>query len=500
MQKMCYELKIKKLKMKLIKKLINDISIIQIIGSTEKQIESICFDTREVMKGSLFVAQKGTKVDGHDYISQAIENGATCIVAERLPEKLDENTTYLQVKSSPKALALLACSFYDNPSRKLKLIGVTGTNGKTTTVTLLYRLFTNLGFKCGLISTVENKIGITTIESTHTTPDAIQINRLLSQMLTQGVEYCFMEASSHAIVQQRIDGLYFTGGIFTNLTHDHLDYHKTFKEYIAAKKLFFDNLPKTAFALSNIDDANGKVMLQNTQSQRKTYSLYSINCDFKAKVNEDGLDGMNLTIDNENVWFQLVGKFNAYNLLSIYAAAVLLGIDKKEALREMSLLESAEGRFSVLRQENLTVIVDYAHTPDALLNVLNTIQEIRKNNQKIITVIGCGGDRDKTKRPEMAKIAYKLSDKVIFTSDNPRTEAPNAIIDDMLAGISTENDSNVFVNADRKQAIKFAITAAQKSDIVLIAGKGHEKYQEINGVKYNFDDIEIAKQYLKIKN
>jgi UDP-N-acetylmuramoyl-L-alanyl-D-glutamate--2,6-diaminopimelate ligase len=482
--------------MKPIKELINGIIIIKTIGSLEKQIESICFDTREVIKGSLFVAQKGTRVDGHDYIEQAIEKGAACIVAENLPEKLDENITYLQVKSSPQALALLACNFYGNPSRQLKLIGITGTNGKTTTATLLYRLFTNLGFKCGLLSTVENKIGLTTIESTHTTPDAIQINHLLSQMVTQGVECCFMEVSSHAIVQQRIEGLHFTGGIFTNITHDHLDYHKTFKEYIAAKKLFFDNLPKTAFALSNIDDPNGKVMLQNTQSQRKTYSLYSINCDFKAKVNEDGFDGMNLTIDNENVWFQLVGKFNAYNLLSIYAAAILMGIDKKDVLREMSLLESAEGRFSVIRQENLTVIVDYAHTPDALLNVLNTIREIRKNNQKIITVIGCGGDRDKTKRPEMAKIAYKLSDKVCFTSDNPRTEDPNAIIDDMLLGISTENDSNVFVNADRKQAIKFAITTAQKSDIVLIAGKGHEKYQEINGVKYNFDDMEIAKQYL----
>jgi UDP-N-acetylmuramoyl-L-alanyl-D-glutamate--2,6-diaminopimelate ligase len=484
--------------MKPIKEITNGVHVIQTIGSIEKPITSICFDTREVLKGSLFVAQKGTKVDGHDYISQAIENGATCIVVEHLPEKLDKNVTYLQVESSPHALALLACNFYDNPSQGLKLIGITGTNGKTTTATLLYRLFTNLGFTCGLLSTVENKIWLTTIESTHTTPDAIQINQLLSQMVSQGVQYCFMEVSSHAIVQQRIDGLHFTGGIFTNITHDHLDYHKTFKEYIAAKKLFFDNLPKTAFALSNIDDTNGKVMLQNTQAQCKTYSLYTLNCDFKAKINENGLDGMNLTIDNESVWFQLVGKFNAYNLLSIYAAAVLMGIDKKEVLREMSLLESAEGRFSVLRQENITVIIDYAHTPDAILNVLNTICEIRKNNQKIITVIGCGGDRDKTKRPEMAKIAYKLSDKVIFTSDNPRCEDPNAILDDMLLGISVEDDSKVFVNADRKQAIKFAITTAQKGDIVLIAGKGHEKYQEINEVKHDFDDMKIAKQYLKM--
>ena len=472
-----------------------------LLRSINEPIAAICFDAREVQKSSLFVAQKGTKTDGHKYINQAIENGAVCIVAERFPKKIDKNVTYLLVKSSPRSLALLACNFYDNPSQKLKLIGITGTNGKTTTATMLYHLFTNLGFTCGLISTIENKIGLTTVPATHTTPDAVQINQLLSQMVAEGCQYCFMEVSSHAITQHRIDGLHFTGGIFTNITHDHLDYHKTFKAYIAAKKQFFDNLPKTAFALSNIDDKNGRVMLQNTKANCKTYSLQTANCDFKAKINENELDGMNLTIGNENVWFQLVGRFNAYNLLSVYATAILLDIDGKEALQAMSLLESAAGRFSILRQKEIIVIVDYAHTPDALLNVLNTIREVRNNHQKITTVIGCGGDRDKTKRPQMAKIAFKLSDKLILTSDNPRSEDPNAILNDMLKGIENEDDSRVLVNADRKQAIKTAITTAQKSDIVLIAGKGHEDYQEINGVKHDFDDIEIAKQYLlKIKN
>ncbi len=483
--------------MKTIKELINNISTIQIIGLIDKQIEAICFDTREVKSSSLFVAQKGTKVDGHKYIDQAIEKGATCIVAEQLPVTLHEDVTYLQVKSSPHTLALLACNFYGNPSYKLKLIGITGTNGKTTTATLLYRLFTNLGFKAGLLSTVENKIGQTTIPSTHTTPDAIKINQLLSQMVSEGCEYCFMEVSSHAIVQERITGLHFVIGIFTNITHDHLDYHKTFKEYIAAKKLFFDNLPKTAFALTNIDDPNGKVMLQNTAAQCKTYSLQTINSDFKAKVNEDSLEGMNLIIDNEDVWFRLIGKFNAYNLLSIYATALLLGVNKKDVLREMSMLESAEGRFSTINKNGKTVIIDYAHTPDALLNVLNTIREISKNDQKITTVVGCGGDRDKTKRPEMAKIAYNLSDKVILSSDNPRSEDPDSILNDMVKGIPSDDESNVFVIVDRKQAIKLAIATSQTGDIILIAGKGHEKYQEINGVKYEFDDIEIAKNYLE---
>jgi UDP-N-acetylmuramoyl-L-alanyl-D-glutamate--2,6-diaminopimelate ligase len=482
--------------MNTIKELTKNIPIFQTVhGKFNSKIAGIAFDTREVRKNYIFVAQKGTKTDGHNYIEQAIEKGATCIVAERLPEKLNENITYLEVKSSPFALSVLACNFYENPSQRLALIGVTGTNGKTTIATLLYRLFTNLGYKCGLLSTIENKIGETTIAATHTTPDAIQINQLLSEMVLQGCQYCFMEVSSHAIVQQRIAGLHFTGGIFTNITHDHLDYHKTFKEYIAAKKLFFDNLPKTAFALSNIDDTNGKVMLQNTVAERKKYSLQTVNCDFKAKINENTFDGINLSLDNENVWFKLVGKFNAYNLLSIYAAAVLLGMDKKEVLQAMSMLDAAEGRFSILRHNKITVIVDYAHTPDALQNVLNTICEIRKKEQKIITVVGCGGDRDKTKRPQMAKIACKLSDMIIFTSDNPRSEDPDAILADMTSGIA--DDVNIFINRDRKEAIKTAISSANSGDIILIAGKGHEKYQEINGIKHDFDDMKVAKYYLE---
>ncbi|MDR1182756.1 MAG: UDP-N-acetylmuramoyl-L-alanyl-D-glutamate--2,6-diaminopimelate ligase [Bacteroidales bacterium] len=485
--------------MKTIRELINNVSILHITGSVEKRIEAVCFDTREVKESCLFVAQKGTKVDGHDYIEQAIEKGAVCIVVEQIPEKFKEGITYIQVKSTPHTLALLSCNFYNNPSKQLKLVGITGTNGKTTTATLLYQLFTNLGFKTGLLSTIENKIGQITVSSTHTTPDAIQINFLLAQMVSAGCEYCFMEVSSHAIVQERIAGLHFVGGVFTNITHEHLDYHKTFKEYLTAKKLFFDNLTKTAFALVNIDDPNGKVMLQNTIAARKTYSLQTIHSDFKAKINESNLDGMNLMIDNESVWFRLVGKFNAYNLLSIYATAILLGMSKQELLLKMSMLEPAEGRFSIFRNQDIIVIVDYAHTPDALLNVLNTIREITNGEQKITTVIGCGGNRDKTKRPEMAKIACQLSDKVIFSSDNPRDEEPEAILNDMMQGISDDdNDEKVLVIADRKQAIKVAITTAKKGEIILIAGKGHEKYQEIKKVKYNFDDVEVAKKYLKI--
>lgn len=484
--------------MKTIQELINSIVVVQTIGSTDKKIESICFDTREVQSSCMFIAQKGTKVDGHNFINQAIEKGAVCIVAEKLPEKLQDNITYIQVESSSYSLALLACTFYDNPSRKLNLVGITGTNGKTTAATLLYRLFSELGFKTGLLSTIENKIGKDTIPTTHTTPDAIKINQLLSQMVKADCEYCFMEVSSHAIVQNRIAGLEFKGGIFSNITHEHLDYHKTFKEYIAAKKLFFDHLSKTAFALSNIDDPNGKVMIQNTKAQRKTYSLQTLDSDFKAKLNEDTLDGINLTIDNQNVWFRLVGRFNAYNLLSIYATAILLGMEKEEVLQKMSMLEPAEGRFTTIQTKGLNVVVDYAHTPDALLNVLKTIHDIVGSEQEIVTVVGCGGDRDRSKRPEMAAIACKLSDKAIFTSDNPRTENPYAILEDMQKGITVENQHKVLVIEDRRQAIKTAILTAKPKSIILIAGKGHEKYQEINGIKYDFDDMKIAKEYLEI--
>lgn len=483
--------------MKTVHELINNIVVVQTIGSTDKKIDSICFDTRDVQPSCMFIAQKGTKVDGHDFINQAIEKGAVCIVAERLPEKLQDNITYIQVEFSSYSLALLACDFYDNPSRKLNLVGITGTNGKTTIATLLYRLFTDLGFKTGLLSTIENKIGEDTIPATYTTPDAIKINQLLSQMEEAGCEYCFMEVSSHAIAQNRIAGLEFKGGIFSNITHDHLDYHKTFKEYITAKKLFFDHLPKTAFALSNIDDPNGKVMIQNTKAQRKTYSLQTVDSDFKAKLNENTLDGINLTIGNQNVWFQLVGRFNAYNLLSIYATAILLGMKKEDVLRKMSMLKPAEGRFATIQTKKLNIVIDYAHTPDALLNVLKTIHDIAGSRQEIVTVVGCGGDRDKTKRPEMAAIACKLSNITIFTSDNPRTENPYTILEDMQKGITAENRHKVLVIEDRRQAIKTAILTAKPKSIILIAGKGHEKYQEINGIKYDFDDMKIAKEDLE---
>jgi UDP-N-acetylmuramoyl-L-alanyl-D-glutamate--2,6-diaminopimelate ligase len=433
-------------------------------------------------------------------VDEAIAKGANCIIVEDVPRELKENVTYVQVVSSPQALALIACNFYNNPSQNLKLIGITGTNGKTTVAMLLYRLFTALGFKTGLLSTIENRIGQNVIPATHTTPDAIEINRMLAQMEIEGCHYCFMEVSSHGIMQQRIAGLTFTGGVFTNITHDHLDYHKTFKEYIAVKKQFFDNLPKNAFALTNIDDTNGKVMLQNTFAQRKTYSLQSIECDFKAKLHENSLEGINLTIDNRNAWFRLVGKFNAYNLLSIYATAILLGMDKEEVLQQMSLLDSAEGRFTRIREKGITVIIDYAHTPDALLNVLNTIREIISKEQELITVVGCGGNRDKSKRPKMAEIACRFSDRLILTSDNSRNEAPKSIINDMLVGISEKNEDKVLVMEDREQAIKLAITTAKANSILLIAGKGHEKYQEIDGMKQDFDDSEIVKKYLnKIK-
>ena len=486
--------------MKTIRELLNNIDVIHSMGLLDREIKSICFDTREVSASSMFVAQQGTKVDGHDFIEQAIEKGATCIVLERMPKQQNSDITYIQVQSSSQTLALLACNYYENPSRKLNLVGITGTNGKTTTVTLLYRLFSDLGFKTGLLSTIENRIGQDVVTATHTTPDAIKINQLLAQMVDAGCQYCFMEVSSHAIVQQRIAGLEFKGGIFSNITHDHLDYHKTFKEYIVAKKLFFDNLPKTSFALANIDDPNGKVMLQNTSAQRKTYSLQTANCDFKAKLNENTLDGINLTIDNRNVWFRLVGRFNAYNLLSIYATAVLLEMDRDEVLQKMSLLESAEGRFAAIQAKSLSVIVDYAHTPDALLNVLKTVKDIVEGGQEVLTVVGCGGDRDKTKRPEMAAIACKWSDRVFLTSDNPRTENPYAILEDMQQGITPQQEEKVLVIEDRKQAIKTAIMTAKPNSIVLIAGKGHEKYQEINGVRHDFDDMEIAKEYLNILN
>ncbi len=482
--------------MKYIEDILKNVNTLNVVNMHHQPVSKICFDTRMVEQDCMFVAQKGTKTDGHQYINQAIEKGALCVVVENMPSSLMPQVCYIQVENSSLALALMADNYYGHPSQKLKLTGITGTNGKTTTVTLLYRLFMSLGKKTGLLSTIENRINQTVLPSTHTTPDSVKINELLAQMVEEGCEYCFMEVSSHAIVQNRIAGLHFAGGIFSNLTHDHLDYHKTFAQYRDAKKMFFDHLPSSAFALTNIDDANGNIMLQNTQAAKYTYSLLNGACSFKAKIEECNLDGIHLTIDGEDVWFRLVGKFNAYNLLAIYGAATLLGINKHNCLLKMSMLEAAEGRFFTIRGNKVTAIIDYAHTPDALQNVLETINNASCKSQTIITVVGCGGDRDKTKRPEMAEIACKLSNKVILTSDNPRTEDPEAILADMEKGVSPAYANTTLIITDRRQAIKAAITQAPANSIVLIAGKGHEKYQDINGVKHHFDDVEEAQKYL----
>lgn len=465
----------------------------KILGPNEGQVSQIIFDSRKADAQSLFVAVKGTQVDGHQFIDKAINAGATTVVAEHLPEQITEGITFIQVEDSAKALGQLASGFYGQPSSRVKLIGITGTNGKTTTATLLYRLFLSLGYKTGLLSTIENRIGNTVIESTHTTPDAIAINALLAEMADAECDYVFMEVSSHAIDQKRIEGLSFTGGIFTNISHDHLNYHKTFKAYIEAKKAFFDYLPKSAFALFNLDDRRGEVMGQNTKAKKYFYSLKKM-AGFKAKILENTLMGLHLDIDTRDFYCQLIGSFNAYNLLAIYATAVLLEQDKEETLAAMSLLRTAEGRFDQVlnRARQVLGIVDYAHTPDALEQVLVTIQQLRQHSAKIITVVGCGGDRDKTKRPRMAEIASKMSDQVIITSDNPRTEDPDAIIKDMEAGVA--DFGKVLSITDRKQAIRTACKLAGRGDIILVAGKGHEKYQEINGVKHPFDDKEILKE------
>ncbi|MDR1848196.1 MAG: UDP-N-acetylmuramoyl-L-alanyl-D-glutamate--2,6-diaminopimelate ligase [Bacteroidales bacterium] len=472
--------------------ILKKVKIETIIGSTNKQIVNICFDSRKVSKNYLFVAQKGTLVDGHIFIDKSIENGACVIVCEELPKNIQDNVTYIKVKSSDKALGIISSNFYNNPSSKLKLIGITGTNGKTTTVTLLHNLFTNFGIKTGLISTIVNKINNEEISAIHTTPDAIEINRLLSLMVEAQCQYVFMEVSSHAIIQQRIVGLKFFGGIFSNLTHDHLDYHKTFEAYRDAKKLFFDNLPSTAFCLVNIDDKNGLVMQQNTRATRYTYSLRQL-ADFYAKIIENTIDGLIMNFNNIEVCTRLIGKFNAYNLLAIYATASLCGIENEQIMLGISMLESVNGRFNIFTLKNgAKAIVDYAHTPDALQNVLSTLTEISRN-AKIISVIGCGGNRDKTKRPQMSAIAQKFSNLIIITSDNPRYENPEDIIADMLKGFNRLD--NVLTILERASAIKTACTIATKGDIVLIAGKGHETYQEINGIKHHFDDKEEILKY-----
>lgn len=469
------------------KELLKGVDKEQVVGSVEK-ISSLCYDSRQVVDGAMFFAVRGELSDGHDYIQNAIEKGANVIVCESLPRELVEGIGYILVKDSNVAMGQIARNFYGNPSEKLNLVGVTGTNGKTTTATLLYDLFRGLGYKAGLISTVVYRIDELEIASTHTTPDAIRLNAMLAQMVECGCQYCFMEVSSHSIVQHRIEGLKFKGAIFTNITHDHLDYHKTFADYIKAKKMLFDSLSRDSFALTNIDDKNGMVMVQNTKAEIKTLSTRDF-ADFKATIKEMHLDGMLLEIDSRQVWVQFLGRFNVYNLLSVYAAAVLIGADREEALTALSTLHSVNGRFENITTPNgVTAVVDYAHTPDALKNVIETINEILPAEQQLIVVVGCGGNRDKTKRPEMAKIAATMSNLAIITSDNPRFERPEDIIADMVAGL--DKGDRFLTITDRREAIKAAMMMAKRGDIVLVAGKGHENYQDICGVKHHFDDKE----------
>ena len=484
--------------MKLLKDILYKAGIIEVVGSTNVAITALTFDSRKIEKDSLFIAVKGTQNDGHVYINDVITKGAIGILCEEFPSEINDKVTYVKVKDTSAALGIIASNFYDNPSEKLKLVGVTGTNGKTTTVTLLFNLFKKLGYKVGLLSTVKNQINNDVQAATHTTPDAIQLNALLKQMVDKGCTHCFMEVSSHAVVQNRIAGLVFTGGVFTNITHDHLDYHKTFDEYIKAKKRFFELLGNSAFALTNKDDANGDVMLQNSKALKKTYSLRSM-ADYKCKVVENQFSGLLLNIDNQEVWSKLIGSFNAYNLLAVYATALLLKEDKTNVLTTLSSLTSVEGRFQYIRtDEGIIGIVDYAHTPDALINVLKTIMDIRTGNEQVITVVGCGGDRDAAKRPMMAKIACDLSNKVILTSDNPRSENPEEIIKQMQKGVDAVNTKKTISITDRNEAIKTACSYAKPGDIILIAGKGHEKYQEINGVKHDFDDMQVLQENLKL--
>jgi UDP-N-acetylmuramoyl-L-alanyl-D-glutamate--2,6-diaminopimelate ligase len=481
-----------------LKDILYRVSVEAVRGSTDVQINTIAFDSRKVSKGDVFIAIKGGTVDGHKFIASVIENGAVAVVCEELlPAEINTNVTYILVKDSKEALAYMVDNYFDNPSQEINLVGVTGTNGKTTIASLLYSLFKKLGYKVGLLSTVKVMIDDKEFPATHTTPDSISINACLKQMVDSGVEYCFMEVSSHGIHQKRTKGLHFAGGVFTNLTHDHLDYHNTFAEYRDVKKSFFDELPKTAFALVNIDDKNGSVMLQNTEAKKYTYALKTV-ADYKAKILESQLNGLLLTINTHEVWTKLIGEFNAYNLLAIYGVADLLGVDAMENLRLISELESVSGRFQyVISDSGITAVVDYAHTPDALKNVLETINSIRTHNEKLITVVGCGGDRDKTKRPKMAHIATELSNQVIFTSDNPRSEDPAVIIEEMEVGVEPQNFKKYISIVDRKQAIKTASKMAEKGDIVLIAGKGHETYQEIKGVKTDFDDYKVVSEFLK---
>jgi UDP-N-acetylmuramoyl-L-alanyl-D-glutamate--2,6-diaminopimelate ligase len=479
-----------------LKQILYKVAIEAVKGSTDVAINKMDFDSRKIEANDVFVAIRGTISDGHDFIKKAINLGAIAIVCDTLPENLIPDITYVQVKDTNKALAFMAANYFGNPSEKLKLVGITGTNGKTTIASLLFQLFKKAGFKVGLLSTVKILVNDEEYKATHTTPDSITINHYLNEMVDAGVEYCFMEVSSHGIHQKRTEALHFVGGIFTNLSHDHLDYHPTFAEYRDVKKSFFDNLPKSAFALSNIDDKNGQVMLQNTAAKKLTYALKTY-ADYKAQILENQLSGLLLKINGNDVWVKLIGTFNAYNLLAIYGTAIQLGLESLEVLRLLSDLESVSGRFQfIVSNSNITAIVDYAHTPDALENVLKTINDIRTKNEQLITVVGCGGNRDKAKRPIMAKIATELSDKTILTSDNPRNEDPEQIINEMEQGVEAQNFKKSLSITDRKQAIKTACQLAQPNDIILIAGKGHETYQEIQGVRYEFDDMKTVTELL----
>ncbi|MGM0946405.1 MAG: UDP-N-acetylmuramoyl-L-alanyl-D-glutamate--2,6-diaminopimelate ligase [Bacteroidota bacterium] len=481
--------------MTILKDILYKVSLVSTTGDMEVEVKNIVFDSRKVEEGSLFVAIPGTQVDGHDFIDKAVDTGARVIVCERLPEDKSPKITWVQVKKASQALGVMASNFYDNPSHSIKVVAVTGTNGKTTTVTLLHQLFTSMGYSTGLLSTVENRINEEILPATHTTPDAVSVQALLRKMADAGCTHCFMEASSHAIVQERIAGLKLIGAVFTNISHDHLDYHETFEEYIKAKKKLFDDLPKDAFALVNGDDKRGAVMLQNCKATPQTFALKSP-ADFKAKVLSNTLEGLELDINGKPVWFRLIGDFNAYNLLGVLGVAVLLGEDEDEVMQVLSGIRGAKGRFDRISIGGVTAIVDYAHTPDALENVLKTINGVRTGGEQLITVVGCGGNRDKSKRPIMAKLAVQESDKAILTSDNPRFEEPEAILQDMQAGVGPSDLRKTLTIVDRKEAIKTACMLSQVGDIILIAGKGHEDYQEIKGVKYHFDDAEVVSEFL----
>ncbi len=483
--------------MKVLKDILYKVGINAVVGNTAISVQKIAFDSRAIQQDDVFVAITGSVVDGHRFIEKTIDQGAVAVVCETMPEILVEGVTYVQVEDTKQALAMMAANYYENPSENIQVVGVTGTNGKTTIATLLYQLFRKAGYKVGLLSTVKIMVDDVVYPATHTTPDSLTINRYLQEMSEAGLEYCFMEVSSHGIHQKRTEGLRFKGGIFTNLSHDHLDYHQTFKEYRNVKKQFFDGLGTEAFALTNVDDKNGTFMLQNTRAKKYEYALKTY-ADYRGQILENSLGGLLLKLNDNDVWTKLIGSFNAYNLVAIYATASLLGLETLEILRLLSDLESVSGRFQyVVSDTKVTAIVDYAHTPDALKNVLETIGDIRTNNETLVTVVGCGGDRDTTKRPVMGGIAAKLSNKVIFTSDNPRTEDPNAIIEDIEKGVAAEDYRKIMSITDRKQAIRTACQFAAAGDIILIAGKGHETYQETNGVRVDFNDFEIVKEELK---